>query len=122
MAHGNVKKAPSKPSATSTTKTASNQKTQQKHSVKHTTTAPPPVPKSSIREKQIIWEDDNDVDFEDITFVVPIIISVIILFVFILRKYIRWNVSCPSNNRIDGKTVVITGNRSFLCHILCILD
>ena len=72
------------------------------------TTLPPP-PRATPREKAIIWQDDNDIDLEDISFVVPIIISVIILLVFMLRKYIRWTVPCPSENRIDGKTVVITG-------------
>jgi len=65
---------------------------------------PPPV-----REKSVIWQDDNAVDFEDLTFIVPVVISVILLVVFLLRKYIRWSVPCPSENRLYGKTVVITG-------------
>lgn len=114
MAHGNVKKAPSKsptPSATKTAKTTKTQTTPKSSSGGQQKPVVPPkqVPKTVSRGKQIIWEDDNDVDFEDITFVIPIVISVIILFIFFLRKYIRWNVECQSNNRIDGKTVVITG-------------
>ncbi|KAL3856892.1 hypothetical protein ACJMK2_011600 [Sinanodonta woodiana] len=61
------------------------------------------------REKPTIWQADQDVDIEDLTFVIPIVISVVLLSVFLLRKYIRWTVQCPSNNRLDGKTVVITG-------------
>lgn len=69
-----------------------------------------PLPRvPPVREKSIFWEDDNDVDFEDVTFVVPVVISVILLIVFVLRKYIRWSVPCPSQNRLYGKTVVITG-------------
>ncbi|XP_053375522.1 retinol dehydrogenase 12-like [Mercenaria mercenaria] len=111
MAHGSVKKAQSKPPAASSTKTTKTETTKQKSNVGQEKTVVPPkqTPKYSTREKQIIWEDDNDLDIEDITFVVPIIISVIILFVFFLRKYIRWNVNCQSNNRIEGKTVIITG-------------
>lgn len=108
MTHGNVKKAPPPPPTkqqTTSTKT-SHEKTAGHH--KHVDSSPPKMP-TSPREKTIIWQDDNDVDFEDITFAVPIIISVIILSVFLLRKYIRWNVECQSNNRIEGKTVVITG-------------
>lgn len=73
---------------------------------------PPPVvtqkppPKAMSRE---IWADDDDIDLEDLTFVVPIVISVILLLVFFLRQYIRWTVQCPSPNRLEGKTVVITG-------------
>lgn len=107
MAHGNAKKAPIKQSVPSGAK-----KQATKQATGHQKPAvPPPTPKppKAPREKHIIWEDDNDVDFEDITFVVPIIISVIILFIFFLRKYIRWNVECQSQNRIDGKTVIITG-------------
>ncbi|KAL3856891.1 hypothetical protein ACJMK2_011599 [Sinanodonta woodiana] len=61
------------------------------------------------REKTKIWQADQDVDIEDLTFIIPIIISVVLLSVFLLRKYIRWTVQCPSNNRLDGKTVIITG-------------
>lgn len=70
-----------------------------------------PLPRSvpPVREKSILWQDDNDVDFEDVTFVVPVVISVILLIVFFLRKYLRWSVPCPSPNRLYGKTVVITG-------------
>lgn len=111
MAHGNNKKPPAASTTKTTTKTAKTQTTTKTPTGGHKSVVPPPkeVPKASPREKQIIWEDDNDFDFEDVTFVVPIVISVIILGVFFLRKYIRWNVECQSNNRIDGKTVVITG-------------
>ncbi|KAL4223768.1 Retinol dehydrogenase 13 [Mactra antiquata] len=106
MAQGNVKKAPNKQPVTS----GGNKKPATKPNTVHQKpTTPPPSPKITTREKQIIWEDDNDVDIEDITFTVPIIISFIILFVFFLRKYIRWNVECQSQNRIEGKTVIITG-------------
>lgn len=119
MAQGNIKKPPAASTTKTTTKTAKTQTTPKTPTGGHKKTVVPPVkevPKASIREKQIIWEDDNDFDFEDVTFVVPIVISVIILFVFFLRKYIRWNVECQSNNRIDGKTVVITGKFKFFCN------
>lgn len=66
-------------------------------------------PKVAGREKPVVWEDDNELDIVDITFVVPIMISIIILAVFLFRKYIRWTVPCSSDNRIEGKTVIITG-------------
>ena len=37
------------------------------------------------------------------------ILSGVLLFIFLLRLYIRWGVPCPSKNRLDGKTVIITG-------------
>ena len=33
----------------------------------------------------------------------------VLLLIFLLRLYIRWGVQCPSKNRMDGKTVIITG-------------
>ena len=79
--------------------------------------APPVVHKKPAkivsRVSQTIWADDDDIDLEDLTFVVPIVISLILLFVFFLRQYIRWTVQCPSSNRLEGKTVVITGKRQF---------
>ncbi|XP_052256423.1 retinol dehydrogenase 12-like isoform X2 [Dreissena polymorpha] len=59
--------------------------------------------------RQTIWKVDHVVNLEDLTFVIPIIISVVILIVFLLRKYYRWTVPCTSSNRLEGKTVVITG-------------
>ena len=78
-----------------------------------TPTTTPTPPKLGARERLIVWADDNDVDLEDITFAVPMILSLALLMVFFLRKYIRWNVKCPSDNRIDGKTVIITGRFGF---------
>ncbi|KAK7088703.1 retinol dehydrogenase 12-like [Littorina saxatilis] len=37
------------------------------------------------------------------------LVAVVLLFIFFLRLYIRWGVECPSKNRLDGKTVIITG-------------
>ena len=77
-----------------------------------TTVPPTPPPASSgqgARAKVVFWADDDDVDFEDITFAVPIVIFIVLLIIFILRKYIRWNVPCTSENRLDGKTVIVTG-------------
>nr|KAG5700330.1 hypothetical protein BaRGS_029582 [Batillaria attramentaria] len=37
------------------------------------------------------------------------ILAIILLFIFLLRLYIRWGVECPSKNRMEGKTVIITG-------------
>ncbi|KAJ8313062.1 hypothetical protein KUTeg_010435 [Tegillarca granosa] len=42
-------------------------------------------------------------------FLVPVIISIILLCIFVLRLYIRWNVPCKSQKRLEGKTVIITG-------------
>jgi len=79
---------------------------------KPTTVVPPPAPKEQIAQrtyKQVIWQDDNDVDFEDITFALPIIISIAVLLLFVIRKYVRWNTPCPSDSRLEGKTVLVTG-------------
>ena len=105
MGHGKIKKAPVQGAKPVTQKPPQN--AQQ-------TTLPPKTPKTGSREKHIIWADDNDVDFEDITFVIPIVISAVILMVFLLRKYMRWNVDCSNDNRIDEKTVVITGTSLIL--------
>lgn len=37
------------------------------------------------------------------------ILSIALLAVFLLRLYIRWGAECPSKNRMDGKTIIITG-------------
>lgn len=59
--------------------------------------------------------DAESVDAEDIVedffsgILLTGILSVFLLGLFLLRKYIQWGIDCPSDNRIDGKTVVITG-------------
>ena len=62
------------------------------------------------RDSPKVWADDDDIDLEDLTFALPIVISLILLFVFFFRQYVRRTVQCPSSNRLEGKTVVITGN------------
>lgn len=109
MGHGNFKKPPvqaGKPSPT--VKPGNNQ-------MPTSTQAPPAsgtLPPGAVKQKVVFWADDDDVDFEDITFAVPIVIALVILFVFFLRKYIRWSVPCKSENRLDGKTVIITGGNT----------
>ncbi|XP_025088867.1 retinol dehydrogenase 12-like [Pomacea canaliculata] len=41
--------------------------------------------------------------------VFTVIVSSVLLFIFLLRLYIRWGAECPSKNRMDGKTVIVTG-------------
>lgn len=36
-------------------------------------------------------------------------LSSVLLGIFLWRMYLRWNVKCKSENRLDGKTVLITG-------------
>uniref|UniRef100_A0A0B6ZUZ9 Uncharacterized protein n=1 Tax=Arion vulgaris TaxID=1028688 RepID=A0A0B6ZUZ9_9EUPU len=43
-----------------------------------------------------------------------VIISTLILIVFLIRMYIKYSVNNPSKNKIDGKTVLITGGTSGL--------
>ena len=89
-------------------------------------TVVPKVPKRPAkvlsRDSQTIWADDDDIDLEDVTFVVPIVISLVLLFIFFLRQYIRWTVQCPSSNRLDGKTVVITGKLILFTEWLLTVD
>ena len=40
------------------------------------------------------------------------VLSIVLLCIFLLRLYMRWCVPCPSKNRMDGKTVIITGGFS----------
>lgn len=64
--------------------------------------------------------DAESVDAEDIVedffsgIMLTGIISVLLLGLFLLRKYIQWGIDCPSDNRIDGKTVIITGGNTGL--------
>lgn len=37
------------------------------------------------------------------------ILSSVLLGLFLWRMYLRWTVKCQSKNRLDGKTVIITG-------------
>lgn len=37
------------------------------------------------------------------------ILATLLLCLFLLRLYIRWGAECPSKNKMDGKTVIITG-------------
>lgn len=37
------------------------------------------------------------------------VFSALLLVMFVVRVYCRWAVPCPSDNRLDGKTVIITG-------------
>lgn len=46
-------------------------------------------------------------------FYVPAIFSVILLLLFLARRYLRYSVSCPSKNTLDGKTCLITGEYFF---------
>ena len=55
--------------------------------------------------------------FRSPAFFVPVVISVVLLIVFFLRRVIRWTVKCPSKNDLDGKTVLITGELS--CFVFC---
>lgn len=41
--------------------------------------------------------------------VIAAVMCGLLLCIFLLRVYIRWGVTCPSKNRLDGKTVIITG-------------
>ncbi|XP_046582768.1 retinol dehydrogenase 11-like [Haliotis rubra] len=41
--------------------------------------------------------------------VATVVVSCIILFVILLRVYIRWGTENPSRNKMEGKTVIITG-------------
>ena len=50
--------------------------------------------------------------FRSPAFFVPVVISIVLLTVFFLRRFIRWTVKCPSKNDLDGKTVLITGELS----------
>ncbi|XP_063396614.1 retinol dehydrogenase 12-like [Mytilus trossulus] len=52
--------------------------------------------------------------FRSPTFLVPVIISIILLALFFLRRYLRWTVKCSSKNGMEGKTVVITGGNTGL--------
>lgn len=109
MAKGATKKPP--PAATPTVQAGAG-KPAAKGSVPPVVTHKPPHKKHvkvMTRDSPTIWADDDDIDLEDVTFVVPIVISLILLFVFFLRQYLRWTVQCPSPNRLEGKTVVITG-------------
>ncbi|KAL8610840.1 hypothetical protein ACOMHN_056695 [Nucella lapillus] len=36
------------------------------------------------------------------------VLSAALLFLFLLRLFLRWGVACPSKNRLDGKTVIVT--------------
>lgn len=36
-------------------------------------------------------------------------LSSVLLGIFLWRMYLRWTVKCKSENRLDGKTVLITG-------------
>ncbi|XP_048746862.2 retinol dehydrogenase 12-like isoform X2 [Ostrea edulis] len=40
------------------------------------------------------------------------ILSSVLLGLFLWRMYLRWTVKCQSKNRLDGKTVIITGGSS----------
>ncbi|XP_062578912.1 retinol dehydrogenase 12-like [Saccostrea cucullata] len=40
------------------------------------------------------------------------LLSTVLLGLFLWRMYLRWTVQCKSENRIDGKTVIITGGSS----------
>ncbi|CAI9740627.1 Hypothetical predicted protein [Octopus vulgaris] len=62
--------------------------------------------------------DAESVDAEDIVedffsgVVLAGLLATCLLFLFLLRKYIQWGGDCPTDNRIDGKTVIITGGNS----------
>ncbi|CAG5136106.1 unnamed protein product [Candidula unifasciata] len=45
---------------------------------------------------------------------ITVIISSLILVIFLIRMYIRYSVNNPSKNRMDGRTVLITGGTSGL--------
>lgn len=70
-------------------------------------------PKENIEMKQV-WKHLKT-DLKDAmelfspAFLVPVIIALILLGIFVLRRYIRWNVPCRSQKRLEGKTVIITG-------------
>ena len=48
-----------------------------------------------------------------LTIAIPALLSAILLGLFLWRRYIRWNVLCSSKNRLEGKTVIVTGNTYF---------
>ena len=58
--------------------------------------------------------------FRSPAFFVPVVISIVLLTVFFLRRFIRWTVKCPSKNDLDGKTVLITGELS--CFFVFFVD
>ncbi|GFN92722.1 retinol dehydrogenase 12 [Plakobranchus ocellatus] len=64
--------------------------------------------------------EENIDELEDVVedvfpvLIVCVLVCVVLTLVFLLRMYIRYNVECPSNNRMDGKAVLITGGTSGL--------
>lgn len=65
-------------------------------------------------------QDDFD-DIEDViddvfpAIILSVAFATIILSIFLLRHYTRYTVPCTSKNKLDGKTVIITGKRLQIC-------
>ncbi|XP_076472863.1 retinol dehydrogenase 12-like [Babylonia areolata] len=72
--------------------------------------------KENMKERLKVDElEENKEELKEVAEdVFPIIVFAaivcgLLLAVFLLRLYIRWGVTCRSKNRLDGKTVLITG-------------
>lgn len=70
----------------------------------------------SMKQRLKIEElEENIVELKEVArdvfpaLVLTAILSGVILIIFLARLYIRWGVQCPSKNRMEGKTVIITG-------------
>ncbi|GFS17449.1 hypothetical protein ElyMa_001497500 [Elysia marginata] len=71
---------------------------------------------AEMKQRLKVEELEENIDeLEDVVedvfpvLIICVIVCVALTLVFLLRMYIRYNVDCPSNNRMDGKTVLITG-------------
>ena len=80
------------------------------------------MPKDAGMKERLRVEEleENKVELKEVAedvfpvIVFAAILSVALLCIFLLRLYIRWGVQCPSKNRMEGKTVIITGRGSVL--------
>ncbi|KAK3774021.1 hypothetical protein RRG08_030103 [Elysia crispata] len=74
---------------------------------------------AEMKQRLKVEELEENIDeLEDVVedvfpvLIICVVMCVVLTLVFLLRMYIRYNVDCPSNNRMDGKTVLITGATS----------
>ncbi|KAH9489345.1 Retinol dehydrogenase 13 [Bulinus truncatus] len=76
---------------------------------------------AQMKERLKVEELEENIDeLEDVVedvfpfLLVTVLVSLVLLVIFLIRMYIRYTVPNPSKNRMDGKTVLITGATSGL--------